>query len=62
MIIWGCSFEAMPSYINMSEIIVKDKQEKKNIGGHKPFGVDLDPNKDQQDLFNDICDSAICGV
>ena len=24
--------------------------------------ADLDPNKDQQDLFNDICDSAICGV
>ena len=36
----------MPSYLKMSEIIVKDKQEKKNIGGHKPFGVDLDPNKD----------------
>ena len=24
--------------------------------------ADLDPNKDQQDLFNDICDSAVCGV
>lgn len=24
--------------------------------------ADLDPNKDQQDLFNDICDDGMCGV
>jgi 3'-phosphoadenosine 5'-phosphosulfate sulfotransferase (PAPS reductase)/FAD synthetase len=24
--------------------------------------ADLDPNKDQQDLFNDICDEGMCGV
>jgi len=24
--------------------------------------ADLNPDKDQQDLFNDICDSAVCGV
>ena len=24
--------------------------------------AELNPNKDQQDLFNDICDSAMCGV
>ena len=24
--------------------------------------VDLEPNKDQQDLFNDICDEGMCGV
>ena len=28
-----------------------------------PMGeADLDPNKDQQDLFNDICDEGMCGV
>ena len=30
----------------MPEIIIKEEIEKKNIGGHKPFGVDLDPNED----------------
>ena len=24
--------------------------------------ADLEPNKDQQDLFNDICDEGMCGV
>jgi len=28
-----------------------------------PLGeADLDPNRDQQDLFNDICDEGMCGV
>ena len=24
--------------------------------------IDLDPNKDQMDMFNDICDEGMCGV
>ena len=24
--------------------------------------AELDPNKDQQDLFNDVCDEGMCGV
>ena len=24
--------------------------------------ADLDPNKDQMDMFNDICDEGMCGV
>ena len=27
-------------------IIIKKEKELKNIGGHKPFGVELDPNKE----------------
>ena len=30
----------------MADIHIKKKKELTNIGGHKPFGVDLDPNKD----------------
>ena len=30
----------------MANIKIKKKPEMKNIGGHKPFGVDLDPNED----------------
>jgi|TARA_Y100000310_G_scaffold17357_1_gene17224 hypothetical protein len=30
----------------MTEIIVKQNKEKINDGGHKPFGVDLDPKKE----------------
>lgn len=31
----------------MSNFIVKDSvKEKKDVGGHKPFGIDINPNKD----------------
>jgi 3'-phosphoadenosine 5'-phosphosulfate sulfotransferase (PAPS reductase)/FAD synthetase len=44
----------------------REKNNKNEIFLHKS-GVpldeaDLDPNKDQQDLFNDICDEGMCGV
>ena len=30
----------------MADIIIKKDKKKINDGGHKPFGVDIDPNKD----------------
>ena len=30
----------------MADIHIKKDKERKNIGGHKPFGIDLDPNDD----------------
>ena len=30
----------------MSDIHIKKDKKLKNIGGHKPFGIDLDPKKD----------------
>ena len=37
----------------MSKVIVKKDKPKKNDGGPKPFGVDLDPKKDLVHITND---------
>ena len=55
------------------EAVALDKKIREGIRGtkdqlflHKSLvpldEADLDPNKDQQDLFNDICDEGMCGV
>lgn len=36
----------LPILISMAEIHIKKSKELKNIGGHKPFGIDLDPDND----------------
>ena len=38
---------------NQNNIIVKKDKPKKNDGGHKPFGVNIDPNKDLCHITNE---------